>query len=165
MANSDAPKIWNAVFEAGKEFGIKPIGLAARDTLRLEMGYCLYGNDINDTTSPIEAGLGWITKFNDTKDFINKPQLLKQKKEGTVRKLVGFEMVDKGIPRHGYEITDAAGKTIGEVTSGTMGPSVKIPVGMGYVPTALSTEGSEIYIKIRDKILKAKVVKFPFYKG
>lgn len=165
MANSDAPKIWNAVFEAGKEFGIKPIGLAARDTLRLEMGYCLYGNDINDTTSPIEAGLGWITKFNDTKDFINKPQLLKQKKEGTVRKLVGFEMVDKGIPRHGYEITDAAGKTIGEVTSGTMGPSMKIPVGMGYVPTALSTEGSEIYIKIRDKILKAKVVKFPFYKG
>ncbi len=165
MANSDAPKIWNAVFEAGKEFGIKPIGLGARDTLRLEMGYCLYGNDINDTTSPIEAGLGWITKFNDTKDFINKPQLLKQKKEGTVRKLVGFEMVDKGIPRHGYEITDATGKTIGEVTSGTMGPSVKIPVGMGYVPTALSTEGSEIYIKIRDKILKAKVVKFPFYKG
>ncbi len=165
MANADAPKIWNAVFEAGKEFGIKPIGLGARDTLRLEMGYCLYGNDINDTTSPIEAGLGWITKFNDTKDFINKPQLLKQKKEGTVRKLVGFEMVDKGIPRHGYEITDAAGKTIGEVTSGTMGPSVKIPVGMGYVPTALSTEGSEIYIKIRDKILKAKVVKFPFYKG
>ena len=165
MANADAPKIWNAVFEAGKEFGIKPIGLGARDTLRLEMGYCLYGNDINDTTSPIEAGLGWITKFNDTKDFINKPQLLKQKKEGTVRKLVGFEMVDKGIPRHGYEITDATGKTIGEVTSGTMGPSVKIPVGMGYVPTALSTEGSEIYIKIRDKILKAKVVKFPFYKG
>ncbi len=164
MPNADAPKIWNAVFEAGKEFGIKPIGLAARDTLRLEMGYCLYGNDIDDTTSPIEAGLGWITKFTDVKDFINKPQLLKQKQEGTVRKLVGFEMVDKGIPRHGYEITDASGNQIGVVTSGTMGPSVKIPVGMGYVPTALSKEGSEIYIKVREKILKAKVVKFPFYK-
>lgn len=165
MANEDAPKIWNAVFEAGKEFGIKPIGLAARDTLRLEMGYCLYGNDIDDTTSPIEAGLGWITKFTDAKDFINKPQLLKHKQEGTVRRLVGFEMVDKGIPRHGYEITDAGGRQIGVVTSGTMGPSVKIPVGMGYVPTALSKEGSEIYIKVREKILKAKVVKFPFYKG
>ncbi|HNW73268.1 MAG: glycine cleavage system aminomethyltransferase GcvT [Bacteroidales bacterium] len=165
MPNADAPKIWNAVFEAGKEFGIKPIGLAARDTLRLEMGYCLYGNDIDDTTSPIEAGLGWITKFTDVKDFINKPQLLKQKQEGTVRKLVGFEMVDKGIPRHGYEITDASGNQIGVVTSGTMGPSVKIPVGIGYVPTALSKEGSEIHIKVREKILKAKVVKFPFYKG
>lgn len=165
MPNADAPKIWNAVFEAGKEFGIKPIGLAARDTLRLEMGYCLYGNDIDDTTSPIEAGLGWITKFTDVKDFINKPQLLKQKQEGTVRKLVGFEMVDKGIPRHGYEITDASGNQIGVVTSGTMGPSVKIPVGIGYVPAALSKEGSEIHIKVREKILKAKVVKFPFYKG
>lgn len=165
MPNADAPKIWNAVFEAGEEFGIKPIGLAARDTLRLEMGYCLYGNDIDDTTSPIEAGLGWITKFTDVKDFINKPQLLKQKQEGTVRKLVGFEMVDKGIPRHGYEITDASGNQIGVVTSGTMGPSVKIPVGIGYVPTALSKEGSEIHIKVREKILKAKVVKFPFYKG
>jgi aminomethyltransferase len=164
MANKDAETIWNAVFEAGKEFGIKPIGLAARDTLRLEMGYCLYGNDINDTTSPIEAGLGWITKFTDYKDFINKPALLKQKQEGTTRKLVGFEMVDKGIPRHEYEITDANGTVIGEVTSGTMGPSVKIPVGMGYVPAALSKEGSEIYIKIREKHLKAKVVKFPFYK-
>ena len=164
MANKDAETIWNAVFEAGKEFGIKPIGLAARDTLRLEMGYCLYGNDINDTTSPIEAGLGWITKFTDYKDFINKPALLKQKQEGTKRRLVGFEMVDKGIPRHEYEITDAQGTVIGEVTSGTMGPSVKIPVGMGYVPAALSKEGSEIYIKIREKLLKAKVVKFPFYK-
>ncbi len=164
MANEDAPKIWNAVFEAGKEFGIKPIGLAARDTLRLEMGYCLYGNDINDTTSPIEAGLGWITKFADYKDFINKSVLLKQKIEGTSHKLVGFEMVDKGIPRHGYEIVDVQGNKIGEVTSGTMGPSVKIPVGMGYVPTSLSKEGSEIHIKIREKILKAKVVKFPFYK-
>ncbi len=165
MSNEDAPKIWEAVFEAGKEFGIKPIGLAARDTLRLEMGYCLYGNDINDTTSPIEAGLGWITKFTDYKDFINKPALLKQKQEGTTRRLVGFEMVDKGIPRHEYEISDAQGNKIGEVTSGTMGPSVKIPVGMGYVPSALSKEGNEIHIKIRDKILRAKVVKFPFYKG
>ena len=164
MDNEDAPKIWEAVFKAGAEFGIKPIGLAARDTLRLEMGYCLYGNDINDTTSPIEAGLGWITKFTDGKDFINKPALLKQKQEGTDRKLVGFEMVDKGIPRHEYEITDAQGNKIGEVTSGTMGPSVKMAIGMGYVPAALSKEGSEIYIKIRDKILLAKVVKFPFYK-
>lgn len=165
MSNADAPKIWEAVFEAGKEFGIKPIGLAARDTLRLEMGYCLYGNDINDTTSPIEAGLGWITKFTDAKDFINKTELLKQKQEGTTRKLVGFEMVDKGIPRHEYEIVDAEGKKIGEVTSGTMGPSVKIPVGMGYVPAAYAKEGSEIYIRVREKQLKAKVVKFPFYKG
>lgn len=165
MSNADAPKIWEAVFEAGKEFGIKPIGLAARDTLRLEMGYCLYGNDINDTTSPIEAGLGWITKFTDAKDFINKTELLKQKQEGTTRKLVGFEMVDKGIPRHEYEIVDAEGNKIGEVTSGTMGPSVKIPVGMGYVPAAYAKEGSEIYIRVREKQLKAKVVKFPFYKG
>ncbi len=165
MSNADAPKIWEAVFEAGKEFGIKPIGLAARDTLRLEMGYCLYGNDINDTTSPIEAGLGWITKFTEKKDFIDKAFLLRQKQQGTSRKLVGFVMVDKGIPRHEYEITDANGNKIGEVTSGTMGPSVKIPVGMGYVPAALSKEGSEIYIKIREKILKAKVVKFPFYKS
>ena len=165
MANEDAPRIWEAVFKAGAEFGIKPIGLAARDTLRLEMGYCLYGNDINDTTSPIEAGLGWITKFTDYKDFINKAALLKQKQEGTAHRLVGFEMVDKGIPRHEYEIVDAQGNKIGEVTSGTMGPSVKIPVGMGYVPAALSKEGSEIHIKIRDKILRAKVVKFPFYKS
>jgi aminomethyltransferase len=165
MSNHDAAHIWEAVFEAGAEFGIKPIGLAARDTLRLEMGYCLYGNDINDTTSPIEAGLGWITKFTEYKSFINKPALLKQKQEGTSRRLVGFEMVDKGIPRHEYEITDAQGARIGEVTSGTMGPSVKTPIGMGYVPTALSREGSEIFIKIRDKILKARVVKMPFYKG
>jgi aminomethyltransferase len=153
------------VFEAGKEFGIKPIGLAARDTLRLEMGYCLYGNDINDTTSPIEAGLGWITKFTDTKDFIDKAYLLKQKNEGVKHRLVGFIMDDKGIPRHGYDITDAGGNKIGEVTSGTMGPSVKIPVGMGYVPSELSKEGSVIYVKVREKVLKAHVVKFPFYKG
>ena len=165
FANEDAPVIWKAVFEAGAEFGIKPIGLGARDTLRLEMGFCLYGNDINDTTSPIEAGLGWITKFNDAKEFINKAALLKQKTDGVTRKLVGFEMIDKGIPRHGYPIVDAQGNKIGEVTSGTMGPSVKIPVGMGYVPTALSKEGSEILISIRDKSLRAKVVKFPFYKA
>jgi len=164
MPNEVAPKIWNAVFEAGKEYGIKPIGLAARDTLRLEMGYCLYGNDINDTTSPIEAGLGWITKFTGYKDFINKTALLKQKQEGTTRRLVGFEMVDKGIPRHEYEIVDERGNKIGEVTSGTMGPSVKVPIGMGYVPATLAKEGSIIKVKIRDKILNAKVVKFPFYK-
>ena len=165
MANADAPKIWNAVFEAGKEFGLKPIGLGARDTLRLEMGFCLYGNDINDTTSPIEAGLGWITKFTPEKDFINKAYLLGQKNNGVTKKLVGFEMIDKGIPRHGYEIVDETGNVIGEVTSGTMAPSLKLPIGMGYVPIALSKEGSVIFVKIRDKILKAKVVKFPFYKG
>ncbi len=164
MANEDAPKIWNAVFEAGKEFGIKNIGLGARDTLRLEMGYCLYGNDINDTTSPIEAGLGWITKFTPEKDFINKAELLRQKQEGVSKKLVGFEMVEMGIPRHGYPIVDASGNVIGEVTSGTMAPSLKIPVGMGYVPAALSKEGSEIYVRIRDKSIKGKVVKMPFYK-
>jgi aminomethyltransferase len=165
MSNEDAPKIWEAVFATGEEYGIKPIGLAARDTLRLEMGYCLYGNDINDTTSPIEAGLGWITKFTGEKDFINKASLLKQKQDGTAKKLVGFEMVDKGIPRHEYEITDAEGNKIGEVTSGTMGPFVKQSIGMGYVPSELSREGSEIHIKIRDKVLKARVVKMPFYKG
>jgi len=165
MSNEDAPVIWNAVFEAGREFGIKPIGLGARDTLRLEMGYCLYGNDINDTTSPIEAGLGWITKFTNEKDFIDKAFLLKQKNEGVKRRLVGFEMLEMGIPRHGYPVVDASGTVIGEVTSGTMAPALKKPVGMGYVPTALSKEGSEILIKIRDKSLKAKVVKFPFYKG
>jgi aminomethyltransferase len=165
MANEDAAHIWNAVFEAGKEYGIKPIGLAARDTLRLEMGFCLYGNDINDTTSPIEAGLGWITKFTDQKDFIDKQLLLKQKNEGVNRRLVGFEMIEMGIPRHGYDIVDAAGNKIGEVTSGTMGPAIKKPVGMGYVPASLSKEGSEILIKVREKSLRAKVVKFPFYKG
>lgn len=163
MTNEDAPKIYNAVFEAGKEFGIKSIGLGARDTLRLEMGYCLYGNDINDSTSPIEAGLGWITKFTNEKEFINKKNLLKQKNEGVTRKLVGFEMVEKGIPRHGYEIVDANNNVIGEVTSGTMSPSLKIPIGMGYVPTIVSREESEIWIRIREKCLKAKVVKLPFY--
>jgi len=165
FANEDADKIWNAVMEAGKEYGIKAIGLAARDTLRLEMGYCLYGNDINDTTSPIEAGLGWITKFVDYKDFINKAALLKQKQEGVSRKLIGFTLVDKGIARHDYEIADKDGNIIGLVTSGSMAPSLQIPIGMGYVKTSFASEGSEIYIKVRDKALKAKVVKFPFYKA
>jgi len=165
FANEDAPKIWEAVFAAGAEFGIKPIGLGARDTLRLEMGFCLYGNDINDTTSPIEAGLGWITKFTDEKDFINKAALLKQKTEGVTRKLVGFEMIDKGIPRQHYPILDAEGNTIGEVTSGTQAPSLKIAIGMGYVPAAFAKADTEIFISIRDKSLKAKVVKLPFYKG
>ena len=164
MPNKDAEKIWNAVFEAGKEFGIKPIGLAARDTLRLEMGFCLYGNDIDDTTSPIEAGLSWITKFTDQKNFIDKPVLLAQKKNGTSRKLVGFEMIDRGIPRHEYEIVDAKGILIGHVTSGTMSPMMKIGIGMGYVKSDFAKLDSEIYVKIRDKALKAKVVKLPIYK-
>ncbi len=165
FANQDAEKIWKAVFEAGAEFGIKPIGLGARDTLRLEMGFCLYGNDINDTTSPIEAGLGWITKFTDTKDFVNKAALLKQKTEGLQRKLIGFEMVDKGIPRQHYPIMNADGKVIGEVTSGTQSPSLKIAIGMGYVATEYAKTDTEIFINIRDKALKAKIVKLPFYKG
>ncbi|MCB9016226.1 MAG: glycine cleavage system aminomethyltransferase GcvT [Lentimicrobiaceae bacterium] len=165
FANEDAPAIWKAVFEAGAEFGIKPIGLGARDTLRLEMGFCLYGNDINDTTSPIEAGLGWITKFADHKNFINKEALLRQKNEGVQKKLVGFEMIDKGIPRQHYPIMDADGNTIGEVTSGTQSPSLKLAIGMGYVPVAMAKPGTEIMINIRDKALKAKVVKLPFYKG
>jgi aminomethyltransferase len=165
MANEDAEKIWKAVYEAGAEFGIKPIGLGARDTLRLEMGFCLYGNDINDTTSPIEAGLGWITKFTDAKNFIDKDYLLEQKKNGVKHKLVGFEMIDRGIPRHYYEICDADGNKIGEVTSGTMAPSLDINIGMGYVNTPFAKADTEIFIKIREKLLKAKVVKLPFYKG
>ncbi|HOY31309.1 MAG TPA: glycine cleavage system aminomethyltransferase GcvT [Bacteroidales bacterium] len=163
--NQYAEVMWNAVMDAGKEFGIKPTGLAARDTLRLEMGFCLYGNDINDTTSPIEAGLGWITKFTDEKSFIDKEYNLKLKTEGVSRKLVGFEMIDRGIPRHYYEICDANGNKIGEVTSGTMAPSLQKNVGMGYVKTAFSKLDTEIYIKIREKLIKAKVVKMPFYKG
>lgn len=165
MANEDAEVIWNAVFEAGKEFGIKPIGLGARDTLRLEMGYCLYGNDIDDTTSPIEAGLGWITKFTDSKDFINKDIFLKQKTEGVAHKLVAFEMIDKAIPRHHYDIVNNEGNNIGHVTSGTMSPSMKIGIGMGYINTEYSKLGTEIGILIRDKAMKAKIVKLPFYKG
>jgi aminomethyltransferase len=164
MANEDASIIFNAVMEAGAEYGIKPIGLAARDTLRLEMGFCLYGNDIDDTTSPIEAGLGWITKFTDAKEFINKDSFLKHKTEGTTRRLVGFEMIDKGVPRHGYDILDASGIKIGVVTSGTMGPSVKKGIGMAYLPVTYMKAGSEIFISIRDKALKAQVVKMPFYK-
>lgn len=160
--NSEVEQIWTKVFEAGASFGIKPIGLAARDTLRLEMGFCLYGNDINDTTSPLEAGLGWITKF--TKEFTNSDNLKKQKEAGVTRKLVAFEMVDRGIPRHDYEIADADGNVVGIVTSGTQSPSLGIAIGLGYVPTALATVDSEIYIRIRNKDVKAKVVKLPFYK-
>ncbi len=160
--NELADKIWDAIFEAGKEFGIKPIGLGARDTLRLEMGFCLYGNDIDDTTSPIEAGLGWVTKFN--KDFIDKQFLLEQKEKGVSKKLVGFEILDRGIGHHDYEITDEAGNIIGRVTSGTQSPSLQKAIGMGYVKTEFSKPDTEIFIKVRDKLLKAKVVKIPFLK-
>lgn len=161
---SDAMKIWDAVFEAGEEFGIKPVGLGARDTLRLEMGFCLYGNDIDDTTSPLEAGLGWITKFVDGKQFTNRAALERQKAEGVQRKLVAFEMVDRGIPRHGYTIMDEAGNEIGHVTSGTMSPTRKIGIGMGYVQVAYSKLDSNIYIDNRGRKLKAVVVKPPFRK-
>jgi aminomethyltransferase len=154
-----AEKVWNAIFEAGKEFDIKPIGLGARDTLRLEMGFCLYGNDIDDNSSPLEAGLGWITKF--TKDFTNAATLKKQKEEGVKRKLAGFKMIDKGIPRHDYEIKDASGKVIGKVTSGTMSPMLGIGIGMGYVTTENANPGTEIFIDVRGKALKAQVSKLP----
>lgn len=160
--NSEVEQIWNKVFEAGASFGIKPIGLAARDTLRLEMGFCLYGNDINDTTSPLEAGLGWITKF--TKEFTNSENLKKQKEAGVTKKLVGFELLERGIPRHDYEIVDADGNNIGIVTSGTMAPTVGKGIGMGYVKTEFTDVDSEIYIQIRNNKVKAKVVKMPFYK-
>ncbi len=162
VKNKDINQVWDKVFEAGASFGIKPIGLAARDTLRLEMGFCLYGNDIDDTTSPLEAGLGWITKF--TKDFTDSEFLKKQKEEGVKRKLVAFEMVDRGIPRHDYPIQDAQGKVIGKVTSGTMSPSMKVGIGLGYVTTDHAALDSEIFIEIREKGVKAKVVKLPFYK-
>ncbi len=165
MQNKDAAKIFNAVFEAGEEFGIKPIGLGARDTLRLEMGFCLYGNDIDDTTSAIEAGLGWITKFVDHKDFIDKDLLLKHKNDGVTRRLRGFEMIEKGIPRQHYEICNKEGEKIGEVTSGTMAPALNIPVGMGYVKEEYSKFGTSIYVKVREKLYEGKIVKFPFYKG
>lgn len=158
--NAHAEAIWDAVFKAGAEFDIKPIGLGARDTLRLEKGFCLYGNDIDDTTSPLEAGLGWITKF--TKEFTNSAALQQQKQEGVTKKLVGFEMIDRGIPRHDYEIVDEAGNNIGKVTSGTQSPSLQKAVGMGYIKTELAKEGTEIFIKIRDNQVKAKVVKTPF---
>ncbi len=158
--NGDAEKIWDAIFEAGAAQGIKPVGLGARDTLRLEMGYCLYGNDIDDNTSPMEAGLGWITKF--TKDFTSKEKFAKQKENGVEKKLVGFEMIEKGIPRHGYEIKDFSGTTIGHVTSGTQSPSLGKAIGMGYVRVAFAGIDTNIYIKVRDKLLHAKVVKIPF---
>lgn len=156
----DSEHIWNEVFRTGEPLGIKPVGLAARDTLRLEMGFCLYGNDIDDSTSPIEAGLGWITKF--TKNFVNSENLATQKENGVERKLVGFEMIERGIPRHDYEIVDVAGTVIGKVTSGTQAPSLQKGIGMGYVKTAFSKVGTDFYIKIRDNKVLARVVKMPF---
>lgn len=158
--DGDANKIWDAIFKAGEAQGIKPVGLGARDTLRLEMGFCLYGNDIDDDSSPLEAGLGWITKFG--KDFTSREVFEKQKAAGVERKLVGFEMIDKGIPRHGYEIKDYTGATIGVVTSGTQSPSLGKAIGMGYVRTPYAAIDSNIFIKVRDKLLQAKVVKMPF---
>ncbi|TRZ42905.1 glycine cleavage system aminomethyltransferase GcvT [Robertkochia solimangrovi] len=162
VKNEDAAVVWDRVFEAGAAFGIKPIGLAARDTLRLEMGYCLYGNDIDDTTSPIEAGLGWITKF--TKDFVNSEALKAEKEAGAARKLIGFTMSERGIPRKGYTILNENDEEIGEVTSGTMAPSLGQGIGMGYVKTEFSGEGTSVKISIRNKAIPATVVKFPFYK-
>ncbi|MEM9362370.1 MAG: glycine cleavage system aminomethyltransferase GcvT [Bacteroidota bacterium] len=161
--NSEVEQVWNKVLEAGADFGIKPIGLAARDTLRLEMGYCLYGNDIDDTTSPLEAGLGWITKF--TKDFVNSEALAAQKEAGVTRRLVGFQLMERGIPRHGYAIVDADGNPIGNVTSGTMSPSLEKGIGLGYVTKDFSKADSEIFIQIRKKQVPATVIKLPFYKG
>jgi len=160
VSKESAENVWHAIFEAGKEFDIKPIGLGARDTLRLEMGFCLYGNDIDDTTSPLEAGLGWITKF--TKDFINAPALKEQKDKGVSRKLTGFKMIDKGIPRHDYLIKNEAGETIGKVTSGTMSPMLNTGIGLGYVAVAHATPGVEIFIDVRGRLLKAQVTKLPF---
>ena len=159
--NSEVKQVWDKVFEAGADFGIKPIGLAARDTLRLEMGYCLYGNDITDETSPFDAGLGWITKF--TKDFVNSKALAKEKEHGPKRKLIAFELDDRGIPRQGYDIVDGQGKTIGAVTSGTMSPSLGKGIGLGYVPNIFSEVGSKINIQIRKNAIPATVVKLPFY--
>ncbi len=163
VKNKDVAAVWDKLFEAGADYGIEPIGLAARDTLRLEMGFCLYGNDIDDTTSPLEAGLGWITKF--TSDFVNAENLQKQKEEGVKRKLVGFEMIDRGIPRHGYKLTDADGTEIGVVTSGTMAPSVDKAIGLGYVKKEFTAIDTEIFVEVRNKLIKAKVVKPPFYKA
>lgn len=161
--NEHATTIWNKIMEAGKTQGIKACGLGCRDTLRLEMGFCLYGNDIDDATSPLEAGLGWITKFS--KDFTNSKNLQEQKEKGVQRKLVAFEMIDRGIPRHDYELCDANGNTIGKVTSGTQSPSLQKAIGLGYVSTELAKEGTEITVKIRENLIKAKVVKLPFYKN
>jgi aminomethyltransferase len=161
--NYDADKMWDAIFDAGKEEGIVPVGLGARDTLRLEMGFCLYGNDITDDTTPLEGGLGWITKF-DAKDFISKDILLKQKEEGLKRRLRAFKLRDRGIPRKGYEITDENGSVIGEVTSGTMSPVLNAGIGLGYIKTGYTKFGTDVYIKVRNKLLKAEVVKLPFIK-
>jgi aminomethyltransferase len=160
VTNKDAEKVWNAIFEAGKDEGIKPIGLGARDTLRLEMGFCLYGNDIDDTTSPLEGGLGWITKF--TKDFTNSTQIKQQKEQGVKKKLVGFKMIDKGIPRHDYALKNATGEVIGKVTSGTISPVLNVGIGLGYVTSENANIGSEIFVDVRGKGLKAEVVKLPF---
>lgn len=162
VPNEHAAEIWQQIFQAGKEFGIKPIGLGARDTLRLEMGYCLYGNDIDDTTSPIEAGLGWVTKF--TKDFVNSENLKQQKASGITRKLIGFELHDKGIPRHGYHILNDAGENIGTVTSGSLSPMLNKGIGLGYVQKAYAKVGTKINIAVRNRKLKAEVVKLPIYK-
>ncbi len=164
VRNESAPQLWEEVFRAGEEYGIRPVGLGARDTLRLEMGFCLYGNDINDTTSPIEAGLGWITKFVPGKDFIDRELLLKQKEEGTERRLKGFVMIDKGIPRQHYEVVDSSGNTIGEVTSGTMSPMLKQGIGMAYLSKGFWKNDSEIFIRVRGRDLKAKVTALPFYR-
>ena len=161
--NEVAKQLWDKVFEAGASYGIKPIGLAARDTLRLEMGYCLYGNDLNDSTSPIEAGLGWITKF--TKDFVNAPALLAQKETGVFKKLTAFSLTERGIPRQGYAILDAQGNKIGTVTSGTMSPSLGVGIGLGYIDAPHHTLDTDIFIEVRNKSLAAKVVKLPFYKA
>ena len=160
VRNEHALEVWEKIFEAGKTQDIKPIGLGARDTLRLEKGYCLYGNDLDDSTSPLEAGLGWITKF--TKDFINSENLLKQKEEGVSSNLVGFKMVDRGIPRHDYEIKNKDEEVIGKVTSGSQSPMLQIGIGMGYVKKEYASPGSEIFIGVRNKLLKAEIVKLPF---
>ncbi|PRD53818.1 glycine cleavage system aminomethyltransferase GcvT [Sphingobacterium gobiense] len=162
VANEDAKKVWDAIFEAGAAYGIKPIGLGARDTLRLEMGFCLYGNDIDESTSPLAAGLGWVTKF--TSDFVNSANLKAEKENGVAQKLVGFEMLERGIPRHDYEIVDADGNKIGRVTSGTQSPTLKKSIGLGYVDKAFAKEGTDIHISIRNQAVKARVRKPPFVK-
>lgn len=164
VSKEDADQLWKALWEAGAEMGLKNIGLGARDTLRLEMGFCLYGNDIDDTTSPIEAGLGWITKMVDGKDFIDREKMEQIKATGAKRKLVGFEMIERGIPRHGYKLADLEGNEIGEVTSCTMSPTMKIGIGMGYVNSEFAEPGKEITVIIREKLVKAKIVKTPFLK-
>ena len=164
VANEDADRLWSALWEAGAEYGLQNIGLGARDTLRLEMGFCLYGNDIDDTTSPLEAGLGWITKFADGKDFIDRAALEAQKAQGVSRRLIGFELIERGVPRHGYTLVAADGTPIGTVTSGTMSPTLKKGIGMGYVDTAYAAPGTEIAVLIREKPIRAQIVKTPFLK-